>query len=99
MWIDLIYNDVIPDRYEISDKGKVRLKKNKKILKGNNPDNEKGYVRVALKNIYGKSKKYPLHRMVMSSFIGYSSLDVDHRNGNKLDNSLRNLEYVSKTKF
>ena len=35
------------------------------------------------------------HRLIMEAFYGKSSLTVDHLDGNKLNNSLDNLEYVT----
>lgn len=90
----LIYKDVDPKRYLISDNGEV-FKANGKKLKGCNPKNENGYIRVTLMSINGKLKKYPIHRLVMSSFVGDSDLYVDHINGDKTCNKLSNLEYVT----
>lgn len=46
----------------------------------------KGYLRV---------DGIRVHRMVAETFLGYSDLQVNHRNGNKVDNRLENLEYVT----
>lgn len=35
------------------------------------------------------------HRLIMEAFNGKSELTVDHKDGNKMNNSLCNLEYVS----
>jgi hypothetical protein len=45
----------------------------------------------------GKIKKnYGVHRLVMRAFVGESSLDVNHIDGNKLNNKLSNLEYCTR---
>ena len=50
-----------------------------------------GYARIKLN---GKSVR--VHRLVMELFKGPSDLTVDHIDGNKLNNSLDNLEYVTR---
>ncbi|NCC17005.1 MAG: HNH endonuclease [Clostridia bacterium] len=49
-----------------------------------------GYARLKLN---GKSVR--VHRLVMELFKGPSDLSVDHINGNKHDNRLCNLQYVT----
>lgn len=43
----------------------------------------------------GKQKLFYVHRLVAMAFLGESSKQVNHRNGNKEDNSVGNLEYVT----
>lgn len=94
MWIPLVYRDVARGRYEISDSGQIRLVSGK-ILRGCNPKNEKGYIRVTLVTESGKLKKYALHRLILAGFTYDSDLEVDHLNCNKQDPALSNLEYVT----
>ena len=57
-----------------------------------------GYARVSLfKN--GISKKYSVHRLVAIVFINNkeNKSDVNHKDGNKLNNNINNLEWVSKS--
>ena len=55
----------------------------------------KGYLRVSV--THGKEHKgFWLHRLVALAWIGKSDLEIDHCNGNKLDNRVCNLEYVSR---
>ena len=63
---------------------------NPKILRGTLTTD--GYVRISI----GKRKTFFVHRLIASYFIGDSTLEVNHINGNKLDNRLSNLEYVSR---
>ena len=70
--------------------GKYNFKKEKLIK----PVIDGGYCKVTLcKN--GKYKNYPIHRLVLLTFKSDSKLQIDHINGNKQDNSLANLEYVT----
>lgn len=55
----------------------------------------KGYKRIALIDFDGNSKSVYVHRLVMEAFKGKSSLYVDHINGIKDDNRLKNLRYVT----
>jgi hypothetical protein len=87
--------------YEVSDRGDVRSLDRKdhrgrfwagKTLKARS--HSKGYLKFLLsKN--GKNCQIFAHRMVIESFIGPSSMQVDHLNGRKTDNRLENLEYVT----
>ena len=90
-WVD------VPDwenYYEISDEGKVRNKLTGHII-SEDRSNRSGYVRVTL---YKKplKKKFLLHRLVMLSFCGSCDLEVNHKDSNKMNNSLDNLEYVTR---
>lgn len=54
----------------------------------------KGYLGIRIhKNCKGESKK--IHRLVLETFIGKSELQVNHKNGIKSDNCLKNLEYCT----
>ena len=43
----------------------------------------------------GNVKIYLIHRLVAKAFLGKSDLLVDHIDGNKLNNNINNLEYVT----
>lgn len=53
-----------------------------------------GYNRVVLTK-HGEHKPYSIHRLVMAAFHGESDKQVNHKNLNKQDNRLENLEYVT----
>lgn len=63
-----------------------------RILKGY--VNKYGYRRVELSK-YGISKQYSEHRLIALTFLGESDLTVNHIDGNKLNNKIDNLEYLS----
>lgn len=80
--------------YQIDEVGNVWSVKSKKFLKPG--INECGYKYVILcKN--GKRKNYKVHRLVAEAFIPNPDNlpQVNHRNEDKLDNSVENLEWVS----
>lgn len=55
-----------------------------------------GYVRVGLYCDFQMNLKL-VHRLVLLAFRGPSPLDVNHKNGIKNDNRLKNLEYCTKS--
>ena len=48
-------------------------------------------------SIPGLSKSHGVHRLVAMAFIGMppDGMEINHKNGNKSDNRLDNLEYVT----
>ena len=80
--------------YEISICGSVRNFTTKRILKPAVSNN--GYYFVELFN-KKQHKKFKVHRLVAIHFIPYlnNGDSVDHINGEKLDNTISNLRWVS----
>ena len=81
--------------YQISNLGRIKsLCFNKiKILK---PHNNRGYYDVTLyKN--GKHKQHKIHRLVASAFLinNEQKTCVNHKDGNKTNNNVDNLEWVT----
>ena len=103
-----IWKDVtINSNYEVSNLGRVRSKernvpsKNGKFRKKKEhyltQTNHHGYLHVGFL-VNGKHVNPLVHRLVMYAFVGekpYPEWEIDHINGNSLDNRLENLEYVS----
>lgn len=87
--------------YEVSNDGRVRRLRFingshnfEKIKECKQTLNTCGYMTVNLcKN--GKANTKRVHRLVANAFLGESDLQVDHIDGNKLNNRLDNLEYVT----
>lgn len=89
-WIPI---DGFPN-YEISSCGRVYSKKRDIILKPYY-DNWR-YPRVDLRNEYGR-RPTSIHRLVASAFIPnpYNKPQVNHIDGNKDNNAVYNLEWVT----
>lgn len=87
--------------YEVSDTGSIRsvsrvdrcgIFKKGRVLKPHIAPN--GYELVGLH--YDRLvKTYSVHRLVARTFLGESKLQVNHKDGDKRNNRLDNLEYVT----
>jgi hypothetical protein len=86
-------------RYEVSDFGRVRSwyyykKWQSEPLYRKPFTSSCGYVYYRL-HIGDKAKNYPAHGLVMSAFVGSSPMEPNHKNGDKSNNCLDNLEYMT----
>lgn len=83
------------DRYSVTACGKVWSFKSGRYLKAGQSTN--GYLSVSLYDgsIPKDPKSFSVHKLVAEAFLGESNLHVNHKNGNKHDNRLENLEYVT----
>lgn len=80
--------------YQISSFGRIRSFKYNlpKILK---PRINKGWYLYINLCVDGKYKSFTVHRLVAKEFLWKSNLTVNHKNWNKLDNNIINLEWIS----
>lgn len=94
-WKMITYPNVKTGSYQISNHGRINS------LIGNQPRIMKTeideYERIQLITINGEKKHFSVHRLVAFEFLpGYGpDKQVNHINGEKLDNHVRNLEWVT----
>lgn len=80
--------------YAVSDKGKVRNNNTRQILYTS--VNKYGYVKVSLSR-NGREITRLVHLLVAEAFgIRQEGLEIDHIDGNKLNNALSNLRAVTR---
>jgi len=84
-----VWKDILNTNYQVSNEGRVKNKKKNTILKN---DNYTGYSRVRIND-----KHEAVHRLVAKYFVsGYEENKiVNHKDGNKLNNNVNNLEWVT----
>jgi hypothetical protein len=83
--------------YYLTNNGRVYSVKRKTFMK--NRISGCGYVSIGLR-CKGKTTKLSVHRLVAELFIenkpeNYRELQINHKDGNKLNNHVSNLEYVT----
>jgi len=98
MWKELevpFFNTFI--KLSVSDVGEIRVGDRTKMAS----DNGAGYKTIIItrgRGVDRKQKRYYVHRLVASCYIGdVSGKDINHKNFNRADNRLVNLEIVTRT--
>ena len=96
IWKPVLYGEIKPNMYEVSNMGRFRNKNTGKLL---SPCvSEKGYLMVYVMTIYGKGRSIKLHRIVATHFVPgrtKEKCEVDHIDCNKLNCEASNLEWVT----
>lgn len=88
--------------FQVSNQGRVRKlcpwcgEGHAKLL---SPFNQGGYLAIQLTACGNRKKRFLIHTIVASAFIGPKppSADVNHIDGNKRHNAVCNLEYLSRS--
>lgn len=81
--------------YQVTSWGRVYSVGKNRFLKTETTD--KGYLRVDLIDENGKRQHHKVHRLVAKAFIpnSHNKPQVNHKDGNKQNNSITNLEWVT----
>jgi hypothetical protein len=86
------WRDIDDGTYEISDAGNVRRGDRGTLLK---PFTSSAGYLIATLSVRGITSKHLVHRLVAHAFLGHSDLQVNHIDGDKSNNAISNLEYVT----
>ena len=81
---------IYKEKYVVYDSGDVYIIGTKEVRKLKPWVTNSGYKQV---NINRKSEY--LHRVIIEAFRGKSDMQVDHIDGNKNNNTLKNLQYLT----
>lgn len=78
--------------YQVSNLGRIRNQNERILTPSSNGQKKNDYQFI----IIGDKKNY-IHQLVLQAFIGDKpkGFECDHINGNKLDNSIDNLRYLT----
>lgn len=93
----MIFKQIEGTNYEVSMCGKVRNMVTQKFITPR-PGGTSDYL-IATCKVDGKAKNYLLHRLIAKAFIPNpeNKAEVNHKDCNKLNNSIENLEWVTRS--
>lgn len=83
------------ERYFISDCGRVWDSIRKMLMKQTKTESNYLTVRIPQYDNPNLRKTLKVHRLVMKAFNGSNDLPVNHKDRNKMNNHISNLEYVT----
>lgn len=92
---DEIWKQFLDTSYYVSNLGRIRNLKNNNLLTGT--VGKEGYTRCTLR-VNNTSKSYLIHKLVYFTFNDVAEIEgyvVNHKDGDKTNNSLSNLEYIT----
>ena len=98
IWKPVIYRNIKPDMYEVSNRGNFRNIKTNHVLKP--CISEKGYMMLNFRCTDEKSRIMKIHRIVAWMFVsGFDEIhnEVNHKDGDKTNNNDWNLEWTTRS--
>lgn len=98
IWKTLVYQGNTFDRFEASTDGKIRNAKTQKIYK--TFVNKNGYEQICVSLGHRNRKKvFRVHRAILETFMPNpeNKPEVNHKDGNKLNNHVSNLEWATES--
>lgn len=96
MFVDIIAHNLKAGLYQINKNGEVWSNSASRIMKIRL--DKDGYPSLSLRNTSGGYSNFSLHRMLLTTFKfreDYQDLTVNHKDGNKMNYSLSNLEWMT----
>lgn len=93
---DINYSKIKPNLYAIEEDGRVYSKYFKRYMKTS--IDKDGYPTISLKNDRNGYSHFGIHRLLMIAFYPIDNMEnmqVNHKDGNKKNNNLDNLEWVT----